>query len=125
MDHIRIMDALRDLVFDPDPGVPLGDVVDRYYNADYTHRTGGVVLNRSEFQAMVAGARTQIARGSGVVVDELRDGSAYAERHRFRVEFIDGTVQNREIAIFGTVGEDGRFEHLSEVGFALPDVGIA
>lgn len=124
MTHVHIIDALRELVFEPDPSVPLGDVLDRYYDADYTHRSEGVVLSRREFEAMVAGARTQVVSGSAVVVDELMIDGTYAERHRFRVNFIDGRVENREIAVFGLIGDDGRFLHLSEVGFALSDEDV-
>lgn len=120
-DPVRISDALRDLVFEADPNEDVHDVLDRYYHPDYTHRSDGVVMDRAAFVAMVVASRAGIVRGGAVVVDELRDGRTYAERHRFHVEFTDGTTADREVAVFGTVGSDGRFEHLSEVGFAVAD----
>jgi hypothetical protein len=119
MSHARISEALRALVFAPEPGVELDQVLDRFYAPDYTHRSDGQTIDRAEFAAMVARVRGQVAGGSVTVVDELRDGSAYAERHRFHLVLADGSTQDQEIAIFGTLAEDGRFRHLSETGFDI------
>jgi hypothetical protein len=119
MKHARISDALRDLLFEPDSGAALDQVLDRYYAPDYTHRTDGKTLDRSEFAEMVARARSQIAEGTVTVLDELRDGSAYAERHVFHITLKNGVTQDREVAIFGTYAADGRFRDLSETGFNI------
>ncbi|MFD7408746.1 nuclear transport factor 2 family protein [Streptomyces sp. NPDC059866] len=119
MSHVRISDALRALVFEPDPAVELHEVLDRYYAPDYTHRSDGKTLNRDEFTRMVAGIRGQVTEGTVTVLDELTDGDTYAERHVFHITLKNGTTQSREIAIFGTFAEDGRFRHLSETGFDL------
>ncbi|MFB7493450.1 nuclear transport factor 2 family protein [Streptomyces sp. NPDC056161] len=122
MNHARISEALRALVFEPDPDVPLHEVLDRYYAPDYTHRSDGRTMERAEFTQLVARIRTQVTAGTVTVLDELRDGSAYAERHVFRITLRDGSAQHREIAVFGTLAEDGRFRHLSETGFdTAPD----
>jgi hypothetical protein len=121
MTHVRLIDALQELVFEPDSRIPLSDVMDKYFHADYTHRSEGATRSRSEFEAMVAHARTQIVGGRGVVVDEMMMDGSYAERHRFRAVYTNGTIQRREIAVFGMTGEDGRFVHLSEIGFAISD----
>jgi len=68
---------------------------------------------------MVARVRSEVAEGSVTVLDELRDGSAYAERHVFHITLNNGATQDREVAIFGTFAADGRFRHLSETGFDL------
>jgi hypothetical protein len=106
MTHVRLIDALQELVFEPDSRIPLSDVMDKYFHADYTHRSEGA---------------TRIVGGRGVVVDEMMMDGSYAERHRFRAVYTNGTIQRREIAVFGMTGEDGRFVHLSEVGFAISD----
>lgn len=85
MNHARISEALRALVFEPEPGVELHEVLDRYYAPDYTHRSDGRTMNRDEFTKMVARIHSQVTEGSVTVLDELRDGSTYAERHAFRV----------------------------------------
>lgn len=117
MNYARISEALRALVFEPDARAELDQVLDRYYAPDYTHRSEGKTLNRDEFAKMVARVRSQVAEGTVTVLDELRDGPAYAERHVFRIALKDGSVQNREVAVFGSFAEDGRFRHLSETGF--------
>jgi hypothetical protein len=119
MNYARISDALRALVFEPDSGAELDHVLDRYYAPNYTHRTDGKTLNRDEFAALVARVRSQVAKGSVTVLDELRDGSAYAERHAYHITLRNGTTQDREVAIFGTFAPDGRFQHLSETGFDI------
>jgi hypothetical protein len=115
----RISDALRALLFEPDSGAQLDQVLDRYYAPDYTHRTDGKTLDRDEFAEMVARVRSQVAEGAVTVLDELRDGSAYAERHVFHITLKNGATQDREVAIFGTLAEDGRFRRLSETGFDI------
>ncbi|WP_121715817.1 nuclear transport factor 2 family protein [Streptomyces sp. E5N91] len=120
--YARISEALRALVFEPDPGVGLSQVLDRYYAPDYTHRSDGKTLNRDEFTQMVEGIRSQVAGGTVTVLDELRDGSSYAERHVFHITLKNGVAQHREVAIFGSFAEDGRFRNLSETGFDIdPD----
>ncbi|MEU4338624.1 hypothetical protein AB0F59_28865 [Micromonospora lupini] len=53
------------------------------------------------------------------VLDELCDGSHYAERHRYRMTLADGTVVHREIYYFATLAPDGRFQRVHETGFDL------
>jgi hypothetical protein len=124
MNYARISEALRALVLEPDPDVELHRVLDRYYAPDYTHRSDGKTLNRDEFAEMAARVRSQVAEGAVTVLDELRDGPVYAERHVFRITLKNGVTQHREIAIFGTLAEDGRFRHLSETGFDIDPEGI-
>ncbi|MCS5717780.1 hypothetical protein N1027_06485 [Herbiconiux sp. CPCC 205763] len=119
MSNARISAALDDLVFNPEQGVALQQVIDRYYAPDYTHRSDGKTLDREEFTEMVARTRDQVASGSVRVIDELRVGDSYAERHVLDLTLNNGSTQHREIAIFGTFAEDGRFRHLSETGFSL------
>ncbi|MET9880080.1 nuclear transport factor 2 family protein [Actinacidiphila glaucinigra] len=116
----RISEALRALVFEPEPGVALDEILDRYYAPDYTHRNNGDVLSREQFAAMVAGLRNRVTGGTLTVVDEICDGTTYAERHTYRVTLADGSTLHREVAVFGTHAEDGRFRHLSDAGFDLP-----
>jgi hypothetical protein len=121
MDYARISDALRDLVLEPDAGEDLNEVLDRYYAPDYTHRADGKTMNRVEFAEMAARARSQVADGTVTVLDELRDGAAYAERHVFHIALKDGATQDREVSVFGAFAPDGRFRHLSETGFDITE----
>jgi hypothetical protein len=121
MSHARISEALRALVFEPEPDLELDQVLDRYYAPDYTHRSDGRTLRRDEFAKLVDSMRRKVTSGTVTALDELRDGPTYAERHVFHVTFADGSSQHREVAVFGTLAEDGRFRHLSETGFGVDE----
>jgi hypothetical protein len=114
--YARISDALNALLFKQEPGAAVDDVVDRFYAPDFTFHTDGKTLDRGQFAAMAAAARGQFADGTVTVLDELRDGSAYAERHLYHLTTKTGATMDREIAIFGRYAADGRFQQLSEIG---------
>ena len=118
MNPVRISDALRAVVFEPTRD--LTEALDEFYAPDYTHRSDGETLDRAGFVEMVTRVRGQVVSGTVRVLDELRDGLRYAERHVYEITLADGSTARREIAIFGTYAEDGRFRHLSETGFDLP-----
>ncbi|MEU5672525.1 hypothetical protein ACGF3C_26135 [Micromonospora sp. NPDC047762] len=118
MKPVLISDALRAVVFEPTRD--LTAALDEFYAPDYTHRSDGETLDRAGFVEMVTQVRGQIVSGTVRVLDELRDGLRYAERHVFEITMADGSTAKREIAIFGSYAEDGRFRHLSETGFDLP-----
>jgi len=119
MKYVRISDALRALLFEPGSGAGLEQVLDRNYSPDFTFRADGKTLDRGEFAAMAARARSQVAGGAVTVLDELRDGSSYAERHVYHVTLKNGATQDREVTIFGSYAADGRFRQLSETGFDI------
>ncbi|GAB4106721.1 hypothetical protein GCM10028790_57400 [Micromonospora taraxaci] len=118
MTPVRISDALRAVAFEPTRD--LTEALDEFYAPDYTHRSDGKTVDRVEFAEMVTRVRAQIVSGTVTVLDELREGLHYAERHVFEITMADGSTAKREIAIFGSYAEDGRFRHLSETGFDLP-----
>jgi hypothetical protein len=113
--HARISEAVRELALEPT--LPFEEALDKYYAPEYQHRNDGETLDRAGFAAMVAGFRDRIASGTVTVLDELRDGSTYAERHVYDVTLTDGTRIHRELAVFATYAPDGRFRTISETGF--------
>jgi len=119
MNHVRISDALRDLIFEP--LLPLDDVLDKYYAPDYVHRSEGKALGRKAFAELVAQMRGTVTGGSVVVVNELRVGDTYAERHVYDLTTADGARRRREVYVFGTFARDGRFQELSETGISLTE----
>jgi hypothetical protein len=68
---------------------------------------------------MVPGIRSRVVKGSVTVLDEMYDGSHYAERHRYTMTLIDGTVIDRKIYFFATLSEDGRFQRVYKADFDL------
>jgi hypothetical protein len=117
MDRARISQALRELAFDD--RVPVAEAMDRYFAPDFEHRNSGQLRTRAEFAAMAAQAREGIAHATVTVLDEIQDGSHYAERHLLDVTRKDGGKQRAEIYIIGRYAEDGRFAALHEAGFSL------
>lgn len=118
MTQVRISDAIREVAFESSR--ELDEVLDTYYAPDYVHRSDGHQLDRAGFANMVAGMRRRVVKGSVTVLDEVYEGSHYAERHRYTMKLIDGTLVDREIYFFATLSEDGRFQRADETGF---DVG--
>ncbi|MEV0715092.1 nuclear transport factor 2 family protein [Asanoa sp. NPDC050611] len=111
----RISEAVRELALEPT--LPFEEALDKYYAPDYEHRNDGATLDRAGFAAMVEGFRGRIANGTITVLDEVRDGSTYAERHVYAVTMKDGSRLHRELYVFATYAPDGRFRTLSETGF--------
>jgi hypothetical protein len=118
MSYARISDAVRDLAFEPEPDQDA--TLDRYYAPDYTHHADGRTLDRAGFAAMVAGMRDRIVRGTVTVLDEVRSGSTYAERHRYDATLTDGSELHREIYFFAEYAPDGRFRTVHEAGIDAP-----
>lgn len=115
MTQVRISDAIREVAFEPTR--ELGEVLDTYYAPDYVHCSDGRTLDRAGFADMVAGIRSRVVEGSLTVLDEVHDGSGYAERHRYTMKLTDGSVVDREIYFFARLSEDGRFQRVDETGF--------
>lgn len=115
MTPVRISDAIRDVAFEP--RLSLDEALDKYYAPGFTHDSDGRTLDRAGFAEMVAGIRSRVAEGTVTVLDELYDGSNYAERHRYRMTLTDGTVVHREVYYFATLADDGRFQQVHETGF--------
>ncbi|MEO3928412.1 hypothetical protein ABGB07_31745 [Micromonosporaceae bacterium B7E4] len=118
MTPVRISDAIRDVAFAP--RLDLHEALDKYYAPGLVHNSDGRTRDREGFAEMWAGIRGRVAVGEVTVLDELYDGSHYAERHRYKMTLTDGTVVHREIYYFAMLAEDGRFQQVHETGF---DVG--
>lgn len=117
MRYRRLSDALRDVALAP--AKSLDEALDEYYAPDYIHRSGGRVLDRAAFAAMAGDLRGRIHRGTVTVLDELRDGRTYAERHVYQVLLVTGETLRKEISVFGRYAPDGRFQEINEIGFTL------
>lgn len=117
VDHTTLSRALTDL-FDPatDPVV----AVERHYAPDYRHRIDGTWVGRAEFLDQVQALRTTIRGVRVSVLDELRTGDSYAERHVVELTAAGGSTSRTEVFVFGSYAPDGRFRTLHEATAALP-----
>jgi hypothetical protein len=113
----RISDALRELVLEQK--LDVDTVMDKYFVPGFRHYHNGTEHSRAQFAGLATGARREIARGTVTVLDELRDGDRYAERHTLDLVRADGSGEQAEVYIIGGCGPDGRFSYLHESGFPL------
>ena len=49
------------------------------------------------------------------LLNEISDGSEYAERHVAHMTKVDGSIVVQEVFVFGTLDPDGRFATIEEV----------
>lgn len=97
-----------------DQHVPLEEVINRYFSPDYRQRTNGRWDNREEFVAHARKLREIVASAHVDVLDELRDGNRYADRHVVHVLKRDGSSVVQEVYLFAQVDECGRFVRVEE-----------
>ncbi|MHA3903085.1 nuclear transport factor 2 family protein [Castellaniella sp. WN] len=70
--------------------LPLEAVLDRHFSPGYRQRTNGVWDDREAFARHARKLREIIESARIEVLDELRDGDRYADRHRVHVVKRDG-----------------------------------
>lgn len=105
--------ALSDLLNDHQ--TPLETLLDRHFNADYRQRTNGDWTTREQFAEHIKHLRAIISNAEVKVLDELTDGSRYAERHRVVVTKRDQSTVEQEVYVFAQLDSDGKFLSLEEV----------
>jgi hypothetical protein len=117
------MSAMREAVLDLlTPGDrPVREAVDRHVAPGFRQRVDGAELDREAFVARMTALRASVARVAFTVLDEVQDGSRYAERHRIELVLTDGTRVRREVLVFAERDARGRFVRIDEAGFAVPD----
>lgn len=109
--------ALNDLLNRPD--IPLDNVLDKHFSPAYRQRTNGRWDNREEFRRHIQKLRDLVSSVEIEVLDELKDGKHYADRHIVRVSKRDGSKVVQEVYLFGIFDEDGRFDRIEETTLML------
>ncbi|MDH6108781.1 hypothetical protein P3T36_002298 [Kitasatospora sp. MAP12-15] len=109
--------ALHDLLLAP--GVPLDEALDRHFAPDYRQRTDGRWDDRAQFAAHIAHLREVVLSGQVEVLEELTDGTRYADRHLVDVTKKDGSTVRMEVYVFGEFAPDGRFRRIEETTLML------
>jgi hypothetical protein len=104
--------ALTDLL--GDPSLPLDQAIDRHFSHDYWQRTNGDWDDRAGFAAHIAHLRTIVDAISVEVLDEIIDGTRYADRHVVTIVKRDGSRVVQEVYLFGELADDGRFTRIEE-----------
>jgi hypothetical protein len=109
--------ALHDLLAEQD--LPVEDALARHFTDEYRQSTNGDWIDRAAFAEQIAQLRSFVDHVEIRVIDELTQGSRYAERHIVEVTGRDGSVVAQEVYLFADVAEDGRFESLEEISRPL------
>ncbi|RMX08553.1 nuclear transport factor 2 family protein [Corticibacter populi] len=112
-----IRSALEDLLNRQD--IPLEEALERHFSPDYRQRTNGQWDDRAAFVRHVRKLREVVARARIEVLDELRNGTSYADRHRVHVTKRDGSEVVQEVYLFGEVDAAGRFLRIEETTLML------
>jgi hypothetical protein len=108
--------ALADLL---DPTRSLEDSLDGHFSPDYRQRTDGAWSSRVQFAEHIAHLRAVVSSIEVRVLEELVDGTTYAERHTVHVTKNDGSKVVQEVYVFGEFAPDGRFLRIEEVTLML------
>ena len=109
--------ALTDLLFRPE--VDLAAAADRHFAPDYRQRTDGSWDDRDGFIEHIAHLRSIVASGTVRILDEIRDGARYADRHVVEILKRDGSRVEMEVYVFGEFAADGRFRRVEETTLML------
>jgi hypothetical protein len=113
------MSTIKALVDDllVDRQLTVAEAMDRHLSSAFRQRTNGRWENRDEVAARIAEARETFEHATITVLDELRDGSRYAERHAIDLVDRDGGHLALEVYVFAEIDADGRFGRIEEANF--------
>jgi 1,6-anhydro-N-acetylmuramate kinase len=107
-----LRDALADLLENHE--LPVDEAADRHIAPGFRQRTNGQWDDRAGFLARIRHLRSNTRDVTITVLDEITDGSRYAERHIIDLLGADGRRVVHEVYVFASLGPDGRFERIEE-----------
>ncbi|MFC4298672.1 nuclear transport factor 2 family protein [Castellaniella hirudinis] len=99
--------------------LPLEKVLNRHFSPDYRQRTNGQWDDREGFMRHARKLREVVVSARIEVLEELRDGDHYADRHRVRITKRDGSQVIQEVYLFAQIDQDGRFARIEETTLML------
>jgi len=94
--------------------LPLDEILDRHFSPDYRQRTNGQWDDRQGFAQHARKLREVVASARIEVLDELRDGNRYADRHHVHITKRDGAKITQEVYLFAELDTEGRFRRVEE-----------
>jgi 1,6-anhydro-N-acetylmuramate kinase len=104
--------ALADLLENHD--LPVDEAADRHIGPDFRQRTNGQWDDRAGFLDRITHLRSNTQEVTITVLDEITNGSRYAERHLIDLLGVDGRRVVHDVYVFAALGSDGRFERIEE-----------
>lgn len=117
MHYSHIHSALDELLNRQE--LPLEEVLSRHFSPDYRQRTNGHWDDRLGFARHAQKLREVVASARIEVLEELRVGHRYADRHRVHVLKRDGSHVVQEVYLFADLDASGRFARVEETTLML------
>lgn len=90
-----------------------------HFTPSFRQRVNGTWIDHAGFLSAVVTLKASVDHVKITVLDELSDGSRYAERHVIDLSKRDGQQVRQEVYVFAHRSEDGRFTQLEETTLAL------
>ena len=113
------MTTIKELVEDLLDGtrMTVAEAMDRHFSSAFRQRTNGSWESREEVAIRIASLRQVFERATVTVLDEMRDGARYAERHVVELVDREGGRLHMEVYVFAEMDADGRFLRIEEANF--------
>lgn len=109
--------AIEDLL--DDARLSVDDAMDRHFAPTFRQRVNGRWDDRVGFSARVAALRGMVRQFTITVLDEMADGTRYAERHVVELVQHDDERIVQEVFVFAERDHDGRFACIEEATVPL------
>ncbi len=93
--------------------------IDRHFAAAFRQRTNGTWDDHTVFLTRITDLRETVEHAAITVLDEVADGSRYAERHVIDLAFRNGDRVRQEVYVFAERGLDGRCICIEEMTLTL------
>jgi hypothetical protein len=113
------MTTIRELVEDLLDGtrMTVAQAMDRHFSSAFRQCTNGSWESREEVAIRIASLRQVFERATVTVMDEMRDGARFAERHVIELVEREGGRLHLEVFVFAEIDADGRFVRIEEANF--------
>nr|WP_198984535.1 nuclear transport factor 2 family protein [Herbaspirillum sp. ASV7] len=108
----RLKAAIEDLF--NNTALTTEQAMDLHFTPSFCQRVNGSWIDHAGFLAAVISLKASVSHVRVAVLDELSDGSRYAERHIIDLIKRDGQQIRQEVYVFAQCSEDGRFNQIEE-----------
>lgn len=114
-----ISSVLREVLFGSEDEHPLSETIDRYFAPDFVLHAKGETVDRNQFIAGAEQGRQGVSSGDITMLDLVRDGHRFAERHITSRTDAGGEVSRKEVWMFVELDEQGLIRRIDELSRPL------
>jgi hypothetical protein len=98
-----------------------GEILDRYFTADFEYYNDGVLLDRERLIAHVRPVRTNVVGVRVDVHEALVSGDRIAARYTLHADTRKSGVLVTEVCMFGHLALDGRIHRVDQITRIVPE----